>query len=99
MTPLEQFMRACLLRTGARMAQDRKDFGDNPASYNASVRRVGKTEYDFNNDFGYYLGKSDGKYIVCVFGKHDANGRGEVTHREIFSTVEEMQKVWELDVW
>jgi hypothetical protein len=105
-TLLENFIKSLLLHNGGRIVTSRQDFGDDPASHGASVRRVGpvyepieQSTCNLNRDFGYFAEKKDGKYVVAIYGSHDPDGNAEVTHFETYDTLAELHAAWELDVW
>jgi hypothetical protein len=79
-----------------RLRQDRSEFGSED-SYLLKVRRIGRN-YPFGDDvqdgdFGMYLGRHDGGYVIALQSILPA----DIIGLERFATLAELKANWELD--
>ena len=84
-------------RTGRlKPRHDRSDFGGED-SYLLKVRRIGRDypcgEDVHDGDFGFYLGRHDGGYLVALQAIFPAN----IIGCERFQTQADLKAQWELD--
>ena len=79
-----------------RIPKDSFDFGDEETVH-ASLKRVSyniNSQEDMNDSFGVFCGKYCGKYVVGIMGMRS---KYDFHSCEVFNSLEDMKREWQLD--